>query len=73
MRATARAAAVVPDTNGAALIVPDWRVMEKRDNPFQIAIYLYPGATALDAVGLWEVLSACPIRKCVLLAKRRDQ
>jgi putative intracellular protease/amidase len=34
--------------------------MEKRDNPFQIAIYLYPGVTALDAVGPWEVLSRMP-------------
>jgi len=31
--------------------------MEKNDKPFQIAILLYPGVTALDAVGPWEVLS----------------
>jgi len=34
--------------------------MEKRDKPFQVAIYLYPGVTALDAVGPWEVLSRMP-------------
>ncbi len=28
--------------------------------PFQIAILLYPGVTALDAVGPWEVLSRMP-------------
>lgn len=28
--------------------------------PLQIAILLYPGATALDAVGPWEVLSRMP-------------
>ncbi len=30
------------------------------DKPFQIAILLYPGVTALDAVGPWEVLSRMP-------------
>src|SRR6185369_5544825 len=34
--------------------------MEKDDRPFQIAILLYPGVTALDAVGPWEVLSRMP-------------
>ena len=34
--------------------------MEKKDKPFQIAILLYPGVTALDAVGPWEVLSRMP-------------
>ncbi|HEX6770897.1 MAG TPA: DJ-1/PfpI family protein [Acidobacteriaceae bacterium] len=28
--------------------------------PFQVAIYLYPGVSALDAVGPWEVLSRMP-------------
>ncbi|HEY7112596.1 MAG TPA: DJ-1/PfpI family protein [Thermoanaerobaculia bacterium] len=28
--------------------------------PFQVAILLYPGVTALDAVGPWEVLSRMP-------------
>jgi transcriptional regulator GlxA family with amidase domain len=32
--------------------------MEKQ--PFQIAILIYPGVTALDAVGPWEVLSRLP-------------
>lgn len=32
----------------------------KADKPFQIAILLYPGVTALDAVGPWEVLSRMP-------------
>jgi transcriptional regulator GlxA family with amidase domain len=34
--------------------------MDKKDKPFQIAILLYPGVTALDAVGPWEVLSRMP-------------
>jgi putative intracellular protease/amidase len=34
--------------------------MEKNDKPFQIAILLYQGVTALDAVGPWEVLSRMP-------------
>src|SRR6185503_16846287 len=34
--------------------------MEKDDRPFQIAILLYPGVTALEAVGPWEVLSRMP-------------
>jgi transcriptional regulator GlxA family with amidase domain len=34
--------------------------MDKRDKPFQIAILLYQGVTALDAVGPWEVLSRMP-------------
>jgi transcriptional regulator GlxA family with amidase domain len=34
--------------------------MDKNDKPFQIAILLYPGLTALDAVGPWEVLSRMP-------------
>jgi transcriptional regulator GlxA family with amidase domain len=34
--------------------------MGKKDRPFQIAILLYPGVTALDAVGPWEALSRMP-------------
>lgn len=34
--------------------------MDKKDKPFQIAILLYPGVTALDAVGPWEALSRMP-------------
>jgi putative intracellular protease/amidase len=34
--------------------------MDKKDAPLQIAILLYPGVTALDAVGPWEVLSRIP-------------
>jgi putative intracellular protease/amidase len=34
--------------------------MDKNDRPFQIAILLYSGVTALDAVGPWEVLSRMP-------------
>jgi putative intracellular protease/amidase len=34
--------------------------MDKKDKPFQTAILLYPGVTALDAVGPWEVLSRMP-------------
>ncbi|HEY6980762.1 DJ-1/PfpI family protein [Reyranella sp.] len=34
--------------------------MEKENNSLQVAILLYPGVTALDAVGPWEVLSRIP-------------
>src|SRR5581483_8669851 len=34
--------------------------MEKKARPLQIAILLYPGVTALDAIGPWEVLSRMP-------------
>jgi transcriptional regulator GlxA family with amidase domain len=34
--------------------------MAIKANPLQIAILLYPGVTALDAVGPWEVLSRIP-------------
>jgi putative intracellular protease/amidase len=35
------------------------RIIEYEE-PFQAAILLYPGVTALDAVGPWEVLSRMP-------------
>jgi len=34
--------------------------MNNSEKPFQIAIFLYPGAAALDAIGPWEVLSKIP-------------
>jgi transcriptional regulator GlxA family with amidase domain len=34
--------------------------MDKKGKPFQIVILLYPGVTAFDAVGPWEVLSRMP-------------
>jgi putative intracellular protease/amidase len=34
--------------------------MDEKAGPFQVAILLYPGVTALDAVGPWEVLSRMP-------------
>lgn len=34
--------------------------MNHRDQRLQVAIFLYPGVTALDAVGPWEVLSLMP-------------
>ena len=34
--------------------------MPTTEQPLQIAILLYPGVTALDAVGPWEVLSRLP-------------
>jgi transcriptional regulator GlxA family with amidase domain len=43
--------------------------MEKRDKPFQIAIYLYQGVTGLDAVGPWEVLSRLPDTEIRFVAK----
>src|SRR5262249_30526421 len=46
---------------------PDWPdalqedvMAEGANRPFQIAILLYPGVTALDAVGPWEVFSRLP-------------
>jgi putative intracellular protease/amidase len=52
--------------------------MNRRDEPFQIAILLYPCATALDAVAPWEVLSrkppsssgASPDRAALLVLRR---
>lgn len=35
-------------------------MMNQTDKPFQVAILLYQGVTALDAVGPWEVLSRMP-------------
>jgi putative intracellular protease/amidase len=34
--------------------------MQSGARPFQIALLLYPGVTALDAVGPWEVFSRMP-------------
>ncbi len=34
--------------------------MNKKGSTLQVAILLYPGVTALDAVGPWEVLSRIP-------------
>src|SRR5581483_194628 len=34
--------------------------MNEKDRPFQVAIFLYQGVSALDAVGPWEVLSRMP-------------
>jgi transcriptional regulator GlxA family with amidase domain len=34
--------------------------MDERNKPFQIAVLLYPGVTALDVTGPWEVLSRMP-------------
>jgi transcriptional regulator GlxA family with amidase domain len=34
--------------------------MDEKARRFQIALLLYPGVTALDAVGAWEVLSYMP-------------
>src|SRR5215472_1766245 len=34
--------------------------MDRNGHPFQIAIFLYPGVTALDAVGPYEVFSRMP-------------
>jgi transcriptional regulator GlxA family with amidase domain len=43
--------------------------MEDRGKPFQIAIYLYHGVTALDAVGPSEVLSHIPNAEVRFVAK----
>jgi transcriptional regulator GlxA family with amidase domain len=43
--------------------------METTDKPFQIAIYLYHGVTALDAVGPWEVLRHIPNAEVRFVAK----
>jgi putative intracellular protease/amidase len=41
----------------------------ERDRPFQIAILLYPGVTALDAVGPWEVFSRLPDKEVRFVGK----
>lgn len=46
--------------------------MDNRDKPFQIAILLYPGVTALDAVGPWEVLSRMPKTEVRFVGKEVD-
>jgi len=38
-------------------------------SPFQIAIFLYPGVTTLDAVGPFEVLSHMPATEVRYVAK----
>src|ERR1700712_1438821 len=43
--------------------------MIQRDKPFQVAIYLYHGVSALDAVGPWEVLSHMPNTEVRFVAK----
>ena len=40
-----------------------------KNKPFQIAILLYQGVTALDAVGPWEVLSRMPNTEVCFVAK----
>src|SRR4051794_10372862 len=41
--------------------------MRKHGEKFQIAILLYPGVTALDAVGPWEVWSGHDLEKARLV------
>jgi len=43
--------------------------MSEKAGHFQIAILLYPGVTALDAVGPWEVLSRMPNTDVRLVGK----
>jgi len=43
--------------------------MSEKAGRFQIAILLYPGVTALDAVGPWEVLSRMPNTDVRLVGK----
>ena len=43
--------------------------MDQRVDALQIAILLYPGVTALDAVGPWEVLSRLPNAKVRFVGK----
>jgi hypothetical protein len=44
--------------------------VEEKVQPFQIAIWLYPGVTALDAVGPWEVSSRVPNTEIQLVGKQ---
>ena len=44
--------------------------MSNAGTPLQIAILLYPGVTALDVVGPWEVLSRLPDTEVRLVAER---
>ena len=50
----------------------DGPMEETDEKPLQIAILLYPGVTALDAVGPWEVLSRMPGTGSGSSAKRSD-
>jgi transcriptional regulator GlxA family with amidase domain len=43
--------------------------MDQKADALQIAILLYPGVTALDAVGPWEVLSRLPNAKVRFVGK----
>jgi putative intracellular protease/amidase len=43
--------------------------MDKQDKPFQVAILLYPGVTALAAAGPWEVLSRMPYTEVQFVGK----
>jgi len=43
--------------------------MKKNEKTFQVAIVLYQGVTALDAVGPWEVLSRMPNTEVRFVAK----
>lgn len=44
--------------------------METKDKPFQVAILLYQGVTALDAVGPCEILSRMPDTEVRFVAKK---
>jgi transcriptional regulator GlxA family with amidase domain len=45
--------------------------VDEKAESFQVAILLYPGATALDAVGPWEVLSRMPDTEVRFVGKER--
>lgn len=44
--------------------------MDRNGHPFQIAIFLYPGVTALDAVGPYEVVSRLPNSEIRFVGKK---
>ena len=47
--------------------------VDEKGKPFQIAILLYPGVTALDAVGPWEVFSRMPDAEVRFVGKEVGQ
>lgn len=54
--------------------VPGWATsMRERGRPMQVAIALFPGNTALDAVGPYEVLQRVPSFDVVFVGHRRGE
>ena len=66
-------AATVAATAGAQLVNAQGKSdqMSTNNSPLEVAIYLYPGMTALDAVGTYEALRGLANVKIRFVAKER--